>query len=51
MNPTTLLSGLGAAITADPTLGGASTTGRDSSGGGNLFLALVAGLLQGDSQG
>jgi hypothetical protein len=51
MNPTTLLSGLGAAITADPSLGGASTTGRESNpGGGDLFLALVNGLLQGSSQ-
>ncbi len=51
MNPTTLLSGLGAAITADPALGGASSTGRDSNpGSGDLFLALVNGLLQGGDQ-
>lgn len=46
MNPTTLLSGLGAAITADPATGSAS-----SAGSGDLFLALVAGLLQGETQG
>ena len=52
MNPTTLLSGLGAAITADPATGSASSAGRDaSSGSGDLFLALVAGLLQGGTQG
>ncbi len=50
MNPTSLLTGLGAAITAEPTLGGAGTGGREAAPGtGDLFLALVAGLLSGDA--
>ncbi|WP_028643268.1 flagellar hook-length control protein FliK [Nocardioides sp. URHA0020] len=51
MNPTTLLSGLGAAITADPSLGGANSSGRGATpGSGDMFLALVTGLLQGSGQ-
>ncbi|MEP9362256.1 flagellar hook-length control protein FliK [Nocardioides sp. CN2-186] len=46
MNPTSLLTGLGAAITADPALGGASSGPRGGTpGAADLFLSLVAGLL------
>lgn len=48
MNPTSLLSGLGAAVTAEPTLGGLNGGGRESgSGTADLFLTLVAGMLDG----
>lgn len=46
MNPTSLLTGLGAAITADPALGGANNGQRGGTpGAADLFLSLVAGLL------
>ena len=46
MNPTSLLTGLGAAITADPSLGGPSTGPcHGAPGAADLFLSLVAGML------
>ena len=45
MNPTSLLTGLGAAVGADPELGGIGTTTPGSPTTGDLFLSLVAGLL------
>ena len=51
MNPTSLLSGLGAAISAEPTLGAVSSGTRESaSGTADLFMALVAGLLDGQGE-
>ncbi|MBA2955776.1 hypothetical protein GON03_15685 [Nocardioides sp. MAH-18] len=52
MNPTSLLSGLGAAVSAEPSLGGANGGGRASgSGTADVFMALVAGLLDGQGAG
>lgn len=52
MNPTSLLSGLGAAVAAEPTLGGVGGTGRESAPGtADLFMALVVGLLDGQGTG
>ena len=51
MNPTSLLSGLGAAVSSEPTLMGTGTGGTPSAPGtADLFLALVSGLL-GDQTG
>jgi flagellar hook-length control protein FliK len=52
MNPTSLLTGLGAAVSAEPTLGAVNGTGRaTASGTADLFMALVAGLLDGQGAG
>ena len=50
MNPTSLLSGLGAAVSSEPTLMGTGTGGTPSAPGtADLFLALVSGLLGGQT--
>lgn len=48
MNQTTLLTGLGASITNEPTLGGINSAGEATPGSGDLFMAMFAAMLEAD---
>lgn len=50
MNPTSLLAGLGAAISAEPALGATTTSTSGGLGSGDLFLSMVAGMLEGSGE-